>query len=244
MPTLIMIHVYHHISLPRPRPSDSALLPLRAAGNSDTRQQRPTRNVVLEAATLDTTPICLTIQPPLIGGLSNSVGVVNDVLQMVAKSKTWSSNVRVVTPDFKVLQTHTGSRQQLFADLFTSPLPAMRIVPKEYARTIKDLGVPYVWSLRKLKPCDGFQGRCSLRKLALNGTVLWQLNMTALALKYADTPSFRSPEPWDGSGIFNGCKVVLVAMGSQLTWNLDYITTYPAIRRMFWSGRPLPATCR
>ena len=203
------------------------------------------------APELDEPPFCLTIQPPMIGGLSKSAGLVNAAMTWAAGSG--KGKFRVVIPSFEVVATHTdqdpgrggtGGRQ-LFADLFTGALPAMRMDRHAHHKEIKDIGVPFVWDLRRPRGrCDGFSNRCSLTMLELNGTALGKLNVTALAHKYAATPGYTSHEPWDGSGIFDGCKVVLVAPGRYLMWNYDYNQTYRTFRKLFWAGHPLPETCR
>ena len=66
---------------------------------------------VLEGPTkakLAKTPICLMIQPPLLGGLSNSFGIYNDALLYASRT----DNVRVVVPEFVVGNVHSQSQHR------------------------------------------------------------------------------------------------------------------------------------
>ena len=66
---------------------------------------------VLEGPTkaeLAKTPICLMIQPPLLGGLSNSFGVYNAALIYAART----GNVRVIVPEFVVRDAHSQSQRR------------------------------------------------------------------------------------------------------------------------------------
>ena len=66
---------------------------------------------VLEGPTkaeLAKTPICLMIQPPLLGGVSNSFGVYNAALIYAAMK----GNVRVIVPEFVVGDAHSQSQRR------------------------------------------------------------------------------------------------------------------------------------
>ena len=117
---------------------------------------------------------------------------------------------------------------------------------KPYHEFAENLGLHVVDVHRSPETSDAPAKRAHLGQMQLNGTglELAELDTVALARKYAGTPGYRSPRPWDGTGVFNGCKVIFVAAGSGLWASYDYNVTFRTIRRMLWAKPPLPATCR
>lgn len=198
--------------------------------------------------------ICLTVEPPYMGGLSNSIAFINEATTFAVAR----AGLRVVTPNLKISGHHNSPHEE-FADLLTGSLP-----PLHKSLLSLDTGggnVPKVWGdvtchvddipdealerytqewqpkyKRKSQRCPfdqlTFKVPGSKAKGLLGDDVFLQVAESMKGIP------FQSADPTSSLANYNGCSLVVVISGDLVHYHHDYHLSAPVLSAAYWQKYP------
>jgi len=193
----------------------------------------PSRPVCAKLAyPLFTEPLCIVVKPPLLGGVSNSLAVLNTAQLLAVRH----GDMRLVIPTFRPAQPH-GESPKLFDDMFTGRVPPFK-------GQVSNLPIPILDEV-VCRPAVG-NAACFVDEMFLQLADGRRINLQSSKLKtYMTTlANITTPDKVQGSPllpkVYSGCKVVLQLQGGLLRFNHNYVKSRSYLFRLYHGG-PTPS---
>lgn len=171
--------------------------------------------------------LCVYVKPPLLGGVSNSLAVLNTAQTFAATA----GDMRLVVPAFKPAQPH-GEKPGLFDDMFTARRPAWN------GEVASQLSIPVVDNVL-CKPASN-KLSCFPKEMyvvtADGRTIGLETDQLKSHLRdVASAPTSGLPK------VFSGCRVVLQLPGERLRFHHNYQQSRPHIFQLYHGSKKMSA---
>ena len=179
--------------------------------------------------------ICLTVEPPYMGGLSNTFAFINAAITFAVSRP----GLRVVTPHLLITGHHVSRPQEDFADLMTGALPALR----KSLRKMATADAPTLWTDITCRfdevpgeVLDQYRDewnshfkrksrRCPIERLTWQHAHHVGLLSDDTFMSEAEAMKghpFMAPDSSSGLANYNGCALVVLVDGESVHYHHDY----------------------